>query len=441
MFLYWLRIWHLGAKSMLLHPLRSALTVLGIFIGTASVIWLLAIGEGISRKAQEQITSLGANNIIVRSIRPPNEILSQQSGAVEYGITREDYLRLSSTIPSVEQVTPIRVLRRAFRRSGRTVEGRLVGCTPDYADVTLLKVDRGHFITDREVEDEINHCVLSAEVARTLFPFEDPIGRSVQVDADFYVVVGVMQPRMPTAGVGGSLAAEDFSSDVYIPLSTLWRRIGDTDVTIQPGSFQREIVQLNQVTLQVRDVDQVMLTSDVVRRTMEEYHKLNDFGITVPLELLEQARTTRLLFMLFMGLIAAISLAVGGIGIMNIMLATVTERTREIGVRRALGARRRDITRQFLAETVVLAVVGGMIGILGGFTCGPMLRWMWYGMEWLMPEAIARLPELVRSVEPVIVGWSVPMAFWISVSVGVLFGLYPAARAAQMDPIEALRHE
>jgi ABC-type antimicrobial peptide transport system permease subunit len=161
----------------------------------------------------------------------------------------------------------------------------------------------------------------------------------------------------------------------------------------------------------------------------------------VPLELLEQARTTRMMFILFMGMIAAISLVVGGIGIMNIMLATVTERTREIGIRRALGAKRSDITRQFLAETVLLSVCGGIVGILGGLTCGPLIDSLRYLAERFFPDVMDDLPDLIRAIEPVVVPWSIPVAFGIAVCVGLVFGLYPAMRAAAKDPVESLRHD
>jgi putative ABC transport system permease protein len=441
MFFVWLRTWRLGVKSLLLHPLRSALTVLGIFIGVASVIWLLAIGEGISRKAQEQIESLGAENIIVRSLKPPSEVTDNVVGVLPYGVTRDDYECLSETIPTVKRAIPIRELRRRFSYRTRMIDGRLVGCTPEYADVTKLEVARGRFLTDPDIHDKVNHCVLAAEVAERLFPYEDPLNRSIHVEEAYYVVVGVMKRRDPTAGIGGSLAAQDFSRDVYVPISTVWSRIGDQVYTRRSGSWESEIVELNQITLQVSRVDEVLRTSDLVRETLSRTHRLEDYGITVPLELLEQARTTRMMFILFMGLIAAVSLVVGGIGIMNIMLATVTERTREIGIRRALGAKRRDIVRQFLVETVVLSVVGGMTGIVGGLTCGPVFRLGRSGMEHFFPEIMTRLPDIMRSVAPVIVPWSIPLAFGISVTIGVVFGLYPAMRAARMDPIEALRHE
>ena len=196
----WLRTWQLGVKSLLLHPLRSLLTVLGIFIGVASVIWLLAIGEGISKKAQEQIEGLGADNIIVRSIKPPDATASDSRGPVPYGLTREDYDRLTQTIGTIQYALPIRELRRQFRRGDHLVDGRLVGCTPEYAQVTHLEVDRGHFITDAELARKENVCVLAAEVAERLFPFENPLGEALRVEDAFYVIVGVMKPRESSAG-------------------------------------------------------------------------------------------------------------------------------------------------------------------------------------------------------------------------------------------------
>jgi putative ABC transport system permease protein len=438
-----LRIWIIGIKSLLLHPLRSLLTVLGIFIGVASVIWLLAIGQGISKEAQRQIEGLGADNIIVRTVKPPSEVLASYRGPVPYGLLRRDYERMVETIPTIKSALPIRELRRQFRHGQRILDGRLVGCTQGYADVTRLTMEHGRFLTDTDVARQANHCVLAAEVAQQLFGYKDPVGRKIHVDDDeeYYVVVGVTKPRLPTAAIGGSLDAQDFSRDVYIPITTLRGRVGDFVITSRSGSFEGEIVELNQITLRVDGIDQVVPTAGLVEESLAQHQRLRDVAVIVPLELLEQARTTRIMFMIFMGMIAAISLLVGGIGIMNIMLATVTERTREIGIRRALGARRSDVLRQFLVESIVLAIVGAVTGIVGGMLLLPLTDQARNLLIAYAPEMVANLPNVVRTVRPVLVPWSLPLAVGIALTVGVAFGVYPAFQAARLDPIEALRHE
>ncbi len=436
-----LRPWKLGVKSLLLHPLRSMLTILGIFVGVSSVIWLLAIGEGISVKAQEQIASLGAENIIIRTVKPSAESTGQTSGAPIYGITRADYDRLIETIPTIREAIKIRELRATVAAGRRSLEGRLVGCTAGYADVLGLETAKGHFLTPAEIEGKNPVCVIGDEIARRLFPFDDPIGQTIRADEHYFTVVGVMKPRSPSAGIGGSLAAQEFDRDVYVPIETLWARIGEFVVQSAAGTFSFEIVELSQITLRIDHIDNVNETADLVKQTMERYHRWDDYAVVVPKELLEQARTTKMLFMAFMGLMAAISLIVGGIGIMNIMLATVTERTREIGIRRALGAKRRDIVRQFLIETIVLSAAGGITGILGGLFCRPFIRFVRWTLEQSIPDIMQSLPDTMKSVEPILVPWSIPLALAISLLIGIAFGVYPARRAANMHPVEALRHE
>ena len=278
-------------------------------------------------------------------------------------------------------------------------------------------------------------------MAERLFPIEDPVGRAVHIGDEFYVVIGVAEQRTASAAIGGSLAARQYDKDVYIPLSTFRARIGDRVITVRGGTFQNETVELNQITAVVDDMKAVDSSADIIRDLLRRYHKLLDYAVVVPKELLEQAETLRTMFNVLLLLIAGISLLVGGIGIMNIMLATVTERTREIGIRRALGATKGEIVQQFLWETVVLSGTGGLLGVAFGFLCGPTVALVRQTISELFPEVWSSLPPNIRDLEPLLAPWSIAAAFGISVGVGIIFGIYPARRAANMDPIEALRHE
>jgi putative ABC transport system permease protein len=401
------------------------------------------MGEGVSQQAQEQIKDLGATNVIVRSVKPAQQASNSGGGGffLEYGLLRDDLKRIVSNVPMIDKAVAIREIRKEIRYGERTLEARVVGCGPEYFSLNHLSMDRGRFLTDSDGNPPQNVAVVAAETARQLFTYENPIGKSIQVDSDFYVIVGQTKSRDPTAAIGGSLDSQDYNLDVYISLPTLRARIGDTVFTSRSGSREGEIVQLSQITLGVADLSDVDETADIVRTLMDKYHPNQDVGVVVPKELLRQAELLRMMFNVLLVLIAGISLVVGGIGIMNIMLATVTERTREIGIRRALGAKRKDIIRQFLVESVVLTGIGGGAGVLLGFLCGPTVSGLRKMATEFFPDMVQALPATIMNLQPRIAPWSIIVSLFIAIGVGMLFGIYPAVRAAQMDPIEALRHE
>jgi len=432
----------LSLKSLLLHKMRAGLAALGIFIGTATVIWLVAMGEGVSYRAQQQIMELGATNIIVRSKEPNLGGDSQESRSrvKTYGLLRKDYDRIVSNIPIVRRAVPMRELRFELRLGNRTADAKLVGCVEDYLELNRLEIARGRWLTPRDRGYKV--VVLADDTARRLFPFENPVGQTIWVGSEFYEVIGQTKPRMASAAIGGSLEARDYNLDAYIPLKTLRQRVGDLVMKRVGGGtgldFVGEKVELSQITVSVDDIDNVEETAAIITTLLKKYHEKEDYAVVVPKELLRQAERTRAMFNVLLVVIAGISLFVGGIGIMNIMLATVTERTREIGIRRALGAKRRHIIQQFLTETVLLTGSGGLLGVLFGLLCGPLFRGVRAGLTMMSPDL---LPPIVYTLEPRIAPWSVALALFISLGVGLIFGVYPARRAAHMDPIEALRHE
>jgi putative ABC transport system permease protein len=335
----------------------------------------------------------------------------------------------------------MREISREVHNRDRVVDAKLIGCTPQYLPMNHLRMERGRALEEYDLKRVANVAVLAHGAAEVLFPIEDPLGRTVLIDKDFYLVIGVAAERGAAAAIGGSLEARQYDSDVYIPLTTFRRRVGDTVFTDRPGTFEAETVQLSQITATVQELDEVDQTADIIRALLAKYHKIVDYSVVVPKELLQQAEMMRAMFNVLLLLIAGVSLLVGGIGIMNIMLATVTERTREIGIRRALGATRRDIIQQFLWETVVLSGTGGVLGIAIGFLCKPTLSGIRSAIMALFPRLTAALPANIKNLEPRLAPWSIVVALVISVAVGIVFGLYPARRAANMDPIEALRHE
>ncbi len=412
-----------GISSLALHKLRALLTTLGVLFGTSSVIAMLAIGEGASFEAQEQIKRLGSQNVILRSVKPPEAVNqgNQMARVNSYGLTRADMSRIVDTFPAVRRVVPVREIQREVRHLSRVVDARVLATRHDYQDVTGRLVQEGRFLTEQDEISRNNVCVLGTEVARALYPLQSPIGERVKVGGDYFLVVGVLAPRLPVQG-DVPQPGLDTTGEVFLPYETARSWYGLLQVRRRAGSTDMEEVQLHEVVLEVDAPENVPMIADAARTMLARFHPKRDYEVVVPLELLARAEETKRIFNVVLGSIAGISLLVGGIGIMNVMLATVTERTREIGIRRALGAKRRHIITQFLVETIVLSVGGGLLGVALGL---------------LIPRVVEHFADLKT-----IVTLNAPLfAFLISAGVGVIFGLYPAWRAANMDPVEALRHE
>ncbi|MCE9593382.1 MAG: ABC transporter permease [Planctomycetes bacterium] len=418
-----MRTIRLGVSSLLLHKLRSALTTLGVLFGTSSVIAMLAIGEGASEKAQAEIRQLGSQNVILRSVKPREDFASNQQTRVNsYGLTNADYARVAATFPGVGRVVPVREIYEEVRRGARAMNPRVLATEPIYREVTGRKVMEGRFLTDQDERAVANVCVLSDEVAHYMFPIEAPLGHTIKIGGDYYTVVGTLMPRTRQRS-DAPAAGEQTQAEVFIPLQTGRKWYGNLQVKMRAGSRDMEEVELHEIVIEVENAAEVPTVAAAAREMLGRYHETQkDYEVVVPLEQLLLAEKTKRIFNLVLGSIASISLLVGGIGIMNVMLATVTERTREIGIRRALGAKRRHIVTQFLVETVVLSVGGGLLGVALGLVVP------------LIVEHFADMPTVITPTAPV-------LAFLISAGVGVIFGLYPAWRAANMDPVEALRHE
>jgi putative ABC transport system permease protein len=422
----------LGIKSLWMHKLRSSLTTLGIIFGVSSVIAMLAIGEGASRQAQEQIARLGSRNIIVKTVPPPEDtdVGTQQESMRVYGLTYLDAERFRNSLPNVEVVVPSRRLAQQAWYRNRKVAIEVIGTVPWYPEISPVKVKSGRFLSSIDMHHKQGVCVIDEKVVKELFVFDDPLGLDIKMARDYYRVVGIVSAADPVSPVktidNGAVKGKSQGGanvgNIYVPLTTVRNRFGEISLQFGAGGRSIEKIELQEVIVKVRSIDEVLSTRDTLETILDRFHKKNDYQVVVPLELLEQAKQTQRLFSIVLGSIAAISLLVGGIGIMNIMLATVSERTREIGIRRALGARRRDIIIQFLTETLMLTFLGGILGVSLGS---------------LIPFLVTRFGQ----TPTVITGISLVLAFGISGIVGIIFGIYPAYRAANMDPIESLRHE
>ena len=411
----------LGIENLLLHKLRSFLTMLGVVFGVGSVVAMLSVGEGASKEALMQIHKLGSNNIIINSIKSVEEESASTTRTYMsiYGLTYKDHLRIAESFVAIKQAAPVKIIRKESRLGERTMALRVVGTKPVWFDLVPRAIIAGRVLMPSDEEDQVAVAVLTEFGARKLFATESTIGQSIRIGGDYFEVVGIIKSE---SGLAGNIQIPDQQVDVYIPIVIARKYFGDVVSRRTAGSREREKVELHQIIVQVDNIDNVESTANGIEAVMKRFHKKKDYFISVPLTLLRQAEATKRTFNVVLGSIAGISLLVGGIGIMNIMLASVTERTREIGIRRAIGAKRRQIISQFLIETIVLSTIGGLIGI---------------GVGVFIPWLITYFSGMPTIVSP----GSIVLPLIISVGIGIIFGLYPAIRAANVDPIIALRHE
>ncbi|HOB85169.1 MAG TPA: ABC transporter permease [Bacteroidales bacterium] len=396
------------------HKFRSFLTMLGIIFGTASVIAMISIGEGAKKQAMAKYQDLGVSNIIIRDKDFTDTELEQVRTKFSRGLSLGDTKAISEILPGVKGIAPQAEAKLDAMYEDKSSKANVIGITPEITGILNFRTDKGTFIDSDHYERQLKVCVLGANIAWELFNYEDPVGRYIKLGDQWFEVTGVLSTRALFTETIGELAARDLNNDVYIPLSTFGKRIPKSNILSS---------ELKQVAVRLESSGSLLESADIIRSILSRRHFNNDdFSIIIPYELMEQEKRESRIYNLLLASIAAISLIVGGIGIMNIMLASVMERTQEIGIRRAVGGRRSDIMGQFVTEAMALSITGGLTGVVLGI---------------LLSLGIGFLTE----VKTFITLYSIFIAFSFSVIVGITFGYLPAKRAADMKPVEAIRHE
>ncbi len=405
----------MGLASLYAHKLRSLLTMLGMIFGVGAVVAMLSITEGAQKEMMSFIDQLGVNNIIVEAREAVDRNELQAVRAISPGLSFRDFRAIKENVSGLAAITPRKRFKPQKLLPKTNQEApQLIGVYSNYMEINSLKLVSGRFFNDDEDRDSAPVCVLGESAKVNLLGYDNAIGKYVKVNDTWLQVIGVLTPQATGDDVEG-MQASNRNNLIISPLNTVMRRFEDNT------SYLKD--EIDGIYMKVGPGVDSIETSNVVRAILSATHKdAGDFTVIVPAGLLEQKKQTQFIFNVVMICIAGISLLVGGIGIMNIMLATVLERTREIGIRRAIGARQNDIVRQFLTEAVLISIVGGLIGIAFGVTLSKVIAWQ-AGWSTVVTTA------------------SIAVAFGVSVFIGLLFGIYPAVQAAKLDPIEAIRYE
>lgn len=406
-----------GLQSLTDHLFRTLLTMLGIIFGVAAVISMVSIGAGAEREALEELKLFGTDSIRINTVAIDGERLKEAIKLLARGLSRDDACFLKETCAFIELAVPEKITEAKFYCLGRKPNAKVVGVGDYFLTASRFELEKGRFIDSADIAWKSPVAVVGHGVAREVFGVNDPLGESIQLDKHRFLIVGVMREQAKSRGKL-AIKSRDHEMDVYVPISTAIERLPKW-----PPEDKDLYHEITGIWVKVKENVDILLARDVVVRILRRRHRnIEDFESLVPLEILKQSQKTQQLFNLVMALIAGISLLVGGIGIMNIMLASVNERTREIGVRRAMGASKKDIIVQFLTEAILISFSGGMLGIVAGIALSFGIA-SYTGWTTVIP---------IRAVL---------MAFLVSVSVGVIFGAFPAFKAAELDPVKALRYE
>jgi putative ABC transport system permease protein len=415
-FKQWLPDLLMGLANLRDHKLRSLLTMLGMIFGVAAVVAMLSIGAGAQQKVMAFIEQLGVRNLIVYAKEAPNWQVYQKVRRLSPGLSLADYEVIRNSLPDIVQGTP----RKRFEPSKVLPKPQqeapiLYGVQPSYMVISGLRVMEGRFFDSSEEDSAAPVCVLGAAAKDSLFGTAATVGEYVKLNEQWFHIVGVVAPQLAAQGDTGGVQNEDLNNVIYAPLNSVRMRMEDSE------SGRKD--EVDALYLRLASAVSSATNAEIVRSILNSsHHSAGDFSVIVPAELLAEQKRTEQLFNTVMVAIASISLLVGGIGIMNIMLAAILERTREIGVRRAVGARQRDIVRQFVVEAVLISFAGGLLGLVLGFAMSELIAWF---AGW----------------STVVTVGSILLAFLVSISIGLIFGIYPAMKAARLDPVEAIRYE
>jgi putative ABC transport system permease protein len=412
----WLPDLQLGMQNLLLHRLRSLLTMLGMIFGVAAVVSMLSIGAGARQKVMALIEQMGVHNLIVEAKETMDWQAYRKMRKISPGLTLQDYRVIRDDVGDIVAATPRKRMTptKTIPKSQQDPP-TIYGINPNYLGIAGLHVVAGRFFDDDEETRAAPVCVLGAAARSSLFGAADPIGQYVKANEQWFRVIGVASPQLSSQTEVAGIPLQDLNNALYVPLNSAILRLED--------SYSDRRDEIDGIYLNIRAGADISSVAQLVRAILDSaHHSAGDFSVIVPAELLAEQKRTERLFNAVMVAIASISLLVGGIGIMNIMLASILERTREIGVRRAVGARQGDIVRQFVVEAMLISFVGGSFGIVFGFVMSRLIAWL---AGW----------------STIVTATSILLAFVVSISVGLVFGIYPAVKAARLDPVEAIRYE